>query len=108
MIRNPACSSSGPNQPFAPNSSTHTSPEITGDTETGSSISVINNARPANWNLPMHHAAASPQNVFTGTLIAATSKVSSIAVIASGSVNASATAEAPFDSACVNTTTSGR
>ena len=55
----------------------------------------------------MHQAAASPPTVFTGTLIAATSKVRRIAASASGSVIAASTAGSPFCNASVNTTASG-
>ena len=103
----PARSSIGPNQPLAPNSSTQTRPEITGETENGSSIRVISRLRPRNWKRPMHQAAASPHTVFSGTLIAATSNVSPIAATVSGSASASPTAASPCDSASVNTTASG-
>ena len=58
MMRMPARSNAGPNQPLAPNSSTHTRPEITGDTENGNSISVISRPRPGNLKRPIHQAAA--------------------------------------------------
>ena len=107
MMRMPARSSIGPNQPLAPNSSTQTRPEITGETENGSSISVISRLRPRKRKRPMHQAAATPHTVFSGTLTAATSSVSSMAASASGSSSASSAAPRPRDSASVNTTTSG-
>ena len=98
-MRTPAWLNIGPNQPLAPNSSTHTRPEITGETENGSSISVISRLRPGNWKRPMHQAAATPHTAFNGTLMAATSSVNWIAVIASGSVSAATIAARPCDNA---------
>ena len=76
MIWMPARFSIGPNQPLAPNSSTQTRPEITGDTSSGSSISVISRPRPGKRKRPMHQAAATPHTAFSGTVTAATIRVS--------------------------------
>ncbi len=84
-----SCSRShGPNHPCAPNRRTYTSPEITGDTANGRSISVISTLLPRNSNLAMAQAAATPNTRFAGTAMAATSRVSCMAATASGSVSA--------------------
>ena len=82
-------SSQGPNQPWAPKSSTKIMPEITGETANGRSISVIRTFLPGNSNLEMHHAAATPKTRLSGTAIAAISRVSLAALSESGSVIAS-------------------
>jgi hypothetical protein len=81
---------------------------MTGDTAKGRSMSVMSALLPRNWNLVMAHAAATPNTTFMGTAIAATSSVSFTAAQAMGSVMAATYAAAPLDSACVNTTISGR
>ena len=101
-----ACSQ-WPNQPFAPNSRTNTSPEITGETENGRSTIVSRRPRPGNWNLAMHQEAASPNTVFSGTAIAATRSVSLMALSASGSFNAASAGATPLRSASVKTAPSG-
>ena len=90
MIWMSAAASTGPNQPCAPNSRTQTRPEITGETENGRSIRVVSRPRPGKSNRPMHQAAAMPQTAFSGTLIAATIRVSQIELRASGIARASA------------------
>ena len=56
-----SCSNShGPNQPCRPNSCTKISPETTGDTANGRSMSVISRRLPRNSNLVIAHAAAMP------------------------------------------------
>ena len=82
-------SSHGPSQPCAPNSSTNTKPAITGETENGRSIKVINRLLPRNSNFAIAHEAARPNTTFNGTAIAATSKVRRMADQASGSASAS-------------------
>ena len=96
-----------PNQPCVPNSSTKTSPATTGDTENGRSISVIRNCLPRNWNLVMAQAAATPNTRFTGSAMAATSKVRRIAAQASGSTMASRYKAQPLRKASANTAASG-
>src|SRR6476469_2135991 len=76
--------SHGPNQPWAPNNSTNTSPETTGETEKGSSISAISAVLPGKSNLAIAQAAATPKMVLSGTEMAATSRVSLIDARASG------------------------
>ena len=46
-------------------------PEITGETASGRSMSVIRKLLPRNSNFAMAHAAASPKIVLTGTTTAA-------------------------------------
>ena len=68
---------------FAPNSNTKMSPETTGDTENGRSISVVSRLLPGKANLAMAQLGGHPEDqVFSGTLIAATSSVSLIAEMA--------------------------
>src|SRR3954465_14374580 len=97
----------GPKNPWAPNSSTNTRPEITGLTENGRSTSEISNVLPRNSNLVIAHAAIKPNTRLRVTEIAATVSVSRIAESASGSVSAEKYAPTPFENACANTTTSG-
>ena len=82
-----ACSH-GPKNPWAPNSSTNTSPEMTGLTENGRSISVIRKVLPVKSNLAMAQAAITPNTRLRVTEIAAISSVSRIADSASGSASA--------------------
>ena len=56
-----------------------------GETEKGRSISVISNRFPRNSNFEIAHAAAIPKTVFTGTQIAAASRVRRIEASATGS-----------------------
>src|SRR6266702_1533236 len=83
-------------------------PAITGETEKGRSINVINRLLPRNSNLVIVHAAATPKTRLIGTAMAAVSKVSSIAERASGSATASQYAPSPRLSASAKTTTNGR
>ena len=84
MIWMSRASSQGPNQPRAPNISTKDSPAMTGETEKGRSISAVSSRLPGKSNFAMHQAAASPPTRFTGTVIAATSRVSQMAATVSG------------------------
>src|SRR3979490_1180095 len=101
-----ACSH-GPQYPCAPNSSTNTSPEITGLTENGRSISEIRKVLPRKSNLAIAQAATIPNTRLRLTEIAATNSVSLIADSASGSDSAEKYAPTPLEKACANTTTSG-
>ncbi|MNC40652.1 hypothetical protein D3C75_893770 [compost metagenome] len=83
-------------------------PPITGDTAKGKSINVTRICLPRNLNLVITHAAATPNIVFNGTVIAATIKVNLSADNASGFVIASTYTPKPFFKASVNTTTSGK
>jgi hypothetical protein len=58
-------------------------------------------------NLAIHHAAATPNNTFAGTAIAAVSNVSRIEDRASLSLNASKNGPNPLRNASVNTARSG-
>src|SRR5580765_764644 len=82
-------------------------PETTGDTENGRSISVVRAFFPGNVNFAIVQAAAIPNTRLTGTAIAATSSVSSIAATASGAVIAVKYTPNPFLSACTRTKASG-
>ena len=82
-----SCSTShGPRKPCRPNSSTNTSPEITGDTANGRSISVISSllAR-GSRNFAIAQPAQTPNTRLAGTAIAAAISVSRSAASASGS-----------------------
>jgi len=96
-----------PNQPCDPNSSTNTMPATTGETENGRSIRVISNCLPRNWNLVTAQAAATPNTRFTGSAMAATSRVSRMADQASGSTMAARYSCHPLRRASVNTAASG-
>src|SRR6185295_1785927 len=80
---------------------------MTGDTENGRSISVVRKALPLNSNLAVAQAAATPNTRFSGTAMAATSKVSQIADSVSGSASVSQTLAGPRLKACSNTMISG-
>src|SRR5215470_9926070 len=88
MILMSCCASQGPNTPCNPNSRTNTMPTMTGDTENGTSMSVISRFLPVKLNLVIAHAAATPNTVLIGTTISAVSNVSRIAACASGSLSA--------------------
>ena len=97
-----SCSAShGPKQPCRPNSSTNTSPEMTGETANGRSISVISSCLPRKVELGDRPAGdRRRRRRFTGTAIAAASSVSRSAASASGSrmavdVGADAVARTP-------------
>ncbi len=60
-------------------------PEITGDTASGRSMSVISTLLPRNSNLAIAQAAASPNTVLIGTTTAAVSSVRRMAASVSGS-----------------------
>jgi hypothetical protein len=76
------------NQPCAPNNRTKINPEITGDTENGRSINVVNRLLPLNSKRVIAQAAATPNTVFNGTVTNAVNKVSLIADSVSASDNA--------------------
>src|SRR5690606_25988548 len=69
--------------------------------------SEIRSARPAKRYFAMHHAAATPNTRLQGTEIAATSSVSLIAAIASGSLNVARAGPRPMLRACTKTAASG-
>src|SRR6185503_13128379 len=79
MILMPCSLSQGTSQPWAPNTSTKTRPEITGDTENGRSIRLIRSCLPRKSNLVMAQAAATPNTRLSGTARTAISSVSWIA-----------------------------
>jgi len=83
------------------------SPEITGDTENGRSMSVIRKLFPLKSNLAMAQAAATPNTRFRGTLIPAAMRVSLIAARASGSLIAAKYAPTPFSRAWEKTEAKG-
>ncbi len=70
-------------------------PAITGDTENGRSIRVISRLLPRNSNLLTAHAAATPKMVFSGTAIAAASRVRRIELSVSASTSAAKNTCAP-------------
>ena len=75
--------------------------------ENGRSIRVSSTPLPRNSNLAMHQAAATPKAAFSGTAIAATSRVSLIAETASGSRTEAMYLPIPLAKASWNTTNSG-
>ena len=75
------------------------SPEMTGDTEKGKSMSVVRALFPTNSNLAMSHDAASPKTRLSGTAMPAAINVSFAAAIASGSFSAEAYSSKPFSRA---------
>ena len=80
---------------------------MTGETEKGSSISVVSMRFPAKSHFAMAQAAATPPNVFTGTEIAATSSVRRMAARESGSLIALQAGSQPRRSASASTAASG-
>ena len=82
-------------------------PEITGETASGRSMSVIRKLLPRNSNFAMAQAAASPNSVFSGTTTAAAVSVRRIAAPVSGSVKLCEVGLEPFSSAMANTVASG-
>src|SRR6266550_8255244 len=80
---------------------------MTGDTENGRSINVINTLLPRKSNFAIAQAAATPNNRFAGTAIAAASSVSRIAASASGSTIAAAYTPNPLRSAEKKTNAKG-
>ena len=101
--------SHGPSQPWRPNSSTKTMPEITGDTANGRSISVISRLLPRKLEL-----ARSPSRARRRTRGSPArrspppSSVSSSAASASGSRDRRRRRRSsPFENASVNTAASG-
>jgi hypothetical protein len=83
------------------------SPETTGETENGRSMSVVSTLLPRKSNLAIAHAAAMPNTRLRGTAITAASSVSRIADHASGSLTAAAYTAQPFLSASKNTAKRG-
>ena len=96
-----------PSAVLAPNSSTKHSPATTGETENGRSINVIRKALPRKSNLAMAQAAAMPKTAFSGTAMAAVSRVSRIAERASGSCRVAAAKATPCFSASAKTAIRG-
>src|SRR5690554_6746250 len=99
--RNPA------NQPCEPNSSTRHRPATTGDTANGRSTSASSTRLPANSKRVSDHAANTPNTALTGITIAAVSRVSLSAAIASGVVSAAHQVEKPSPKADSSTISSG-
>ncbi len=62
-------------------------PEMTGDTASGRSMSVMRKLLPLNSNLAMDHPAANPKTVLIGTTTSAVIRVRRIAARVSGSKN---------------------
>ncbi len=108
MIFTPCSMSHGPNTPCAPKSKTKISPEITGDTAKGRSISVTRRFLPGNSKRAIAQAAATPKTAFAGTEIPATIRVSLIACSATGSLIAFQYTPRPAENASTNTATRGR
>ena len=102
-----SASSDGPSHPRWPNTSTQTSPAITGDTDNGRSISVTSAFFPRKSNRVIAHAAAMPKAQLHGTAIATTTSVRRSAASASGSASAVTYAAKPFRSALASTNASG-
>src|SRR5215203_6160185 len=80
---------------------------MTGETANGRSISVIRTFFPTKLNFAIAHAAASPKTRFSGTVIAAASRVRLIDASAAGSVRLVKYGPRPLRSAYVNTAASG-
>ena len=103
-----SCSASQPPiTPRAPNSSTNTRPLITGDTLNGRSMRVISRFLPGKRYLAISQAAATPNTVFSGTTIAAVSKVRPMAWRVSSCHSRLRYSPSPFSSAWANTEASG-
>ena len=66
MISTSCACSQGPSTPPAPNNRTNTSPEITGETEKGRSISVSSSCLPRKWNFAIAQAAETPTTMLNG------------------------------------------
>src|SRR3546814_11367453 len=90
--------------PCAPKSSTKIRPDTTGDTEKGKSMKVMSRLVPGKSNLAIAQDEARPKSTLSGTLMAATRRVSLLAAKASGSMIAAATASMPSFSALANKT----
>jgi len=84
----PCACNQAPNQPWAPNNSTSTKPATTGETASGRSMKASSRRLPGNSNLATAQAVARPSSAFTGTAMAATSRVRRIAARVSGSSTA--------------------
>src|SRR6202158_2753357 len=82
-------------------------PAIAGATASGRSISVVSRFLPRNSNRVISHAAANPKIRLSGTTTAAVSRVSFIALRASGCAIAAAYAPTPSRKASPNTANSG-
>src|SRR3546814_7112248 len=76
MICRSCCASLAPNHPCAPKSSTKIRPDTTGDTEKGKSMKVMSRLLPGKSNLAIAQDAARPKSTLSGTLMAATRRVS--------------------------------
>src|SRR5262249_17018341 len=82
-------------------------PEITGDTENGTSISVLRNDLPQNSYFAIAHEAQTPKIRLAGTAIAATSSVSWMAAAPAGPVKAAKNVPRPLTKAWANTVANG-
>src|SRR6476661_3291794 len=80
---------------------------MTGETDSGKSISVTSTLLPRKSNLAIAHAAATPNAQLHGTAIATTISVSRSAASASGSASAAQYTAAPFERAPASTNASG-
>src|SRR6478609_9210886 len=103
-----SCSlSQGPNQPRAPNNSTKTKPEITGETLNGKSTMMTSTLLPKKSYLEMSQAAATPNTTFSGTAMLAVSSVSRMASSVSSWASAAQYGPAPLENAETNTVAIG-
>jgi hypothetical protein len=82
-------------------------PEITGETASGRSMSVIRKLFPLNSNLAIDQPAAKPKTVLMGTTTSAVIRVRRMAARVSGSKNVAKYAAAPLASAIAITVASG-
>ena len=99
--------SHGPSHDWRPKQRMKIRPEITGEIEKGRSIKVMRRFLPGKRNFAIAHAATTPKTRLSGTLIAATSRVSLMADKASGSRIAAKKKAIPFSNACANTAARG-
>src|SRR5690242_10917838 len=83
------------------------SPDTTGDTASGRSISVMRMLLPRNSNLAIHQAAVMPKIVFSGTTMAAAVSVNRIDARVASSEKLEKYAAQPCSSAMANTAASG-
>src|SRR5690349_1889182 len=83
------------------------SPDTTGDTASGRSMSVMRMLLPRNSNLAIHQAAVMPKIVFSGTTMAAAVSVNRIDARVASSEKLEKYAVQPCSSAMANTAASG-
>src|SRR5882672_9327762 len=108
MTRMPCASSQPPTGERGPTASTKMSPEITGDTANGISMTAVRSVLPRKSNLPIVQPAASPNTTLAGTTTAAVARVSRTAASASVSTRARKYAGTPSRKASMSTAAIGK